>query len=214
MGLKIIGAGFGRTGTMSLKHALERLGFKACYHMLEVRNHPRHVDLWRAAWRGDSPWDQIFEGFDAAVDWPAAAFWPRLMSAYPEAKVLLSVRDPASWYTSAWNTIFRRMDSNFEPEEPQSRDQLTMAREIIRDGTFGGDLSDKDNAVKVFSENMRRCLADVPAERLIVFDASDGWQGLCTPLGLPVPEEPYPHTNTTKEFQERSSARGKSETKP
>ena len=207
MSLKIIGAGFGRTGTMSLKNALEQLGFDACYHMLEVRSHPDHVELWRDAWRGKADWDRLFEGFQAAVDWPAAAFWPELMSAYPEAKIILTVREPESWYRSAWDTIFQRMSSDFEPEDATAREQLTMAREIIRDGTFGGDLGDRENALRVFQDNTRRCIAEVPADRLIVYDPSEGWEGLCTPLGIPVPETPYPHLNTTAEFQARVAAR-------
>ena len=100
-GLAVIGAGFGRTGTLSLKQALERLGFDACYHMAEVATHPEHADLWLRAWRGEDVWDALFTGYRAAVDWPAAAFWPRLMERYPAAKVLLSLRDGESWFKSA-----------------------------------------------------------------------------------------------------------------
>ncbi len=207
MSLKVIGAGFGRTGTLSLKRALEQLGFNGCYHMMEVRNHPEHVELWRAAWRGKADWERLFDGYQAAVDWPAAAFWPELMTVYPDAKVILTLREPEGWYRSASNTIFRRMGSSFEPDDLATRNQLAMAREIIRDGTFGGDLSDRHNALRVFDANTRRCLTEVPAERLIVYNAGDGWNGLCGPLGIPVPDAPYPHVNTTEEFQARAAAR-------
>ena len=122
-GLAVIGAGFGRTGTLSLKQALERLGFGACYHMAEVATHPEHAELWLRAWHGEDVWDTLFSGYRAAVDWPAAAFWPRLMERYPDAKVLLSLRDPESWFRSASGTIFQSMEHarRSAEEEPSAR---------------------------------------------------------------------------------------------
>ena len=112
MGLKVIGANFGRTATMSLKQGLEMLGFEKCYHMSEVVVHPEHTDLWLDAWRGMDIWKSLFAGYQAAVDWPTAAFWPQLMLVYPKAKIVLSIRDAEEWYASAVNTIFQSMDSN------------------------------------------------------------------------------------------------------
>ena len=107
MTLDVIGAGFGRTGTMSLKVALEELGFGPCYHMSEVFAHPEHVELWRAAAQGkEVDWEQIFGGYRATVDWPACSFYGELMEKYPDAKVILTVRDPQRWYESAYNTIY------------------------------------------------------------------------------------------------------------
>ena len=203
MALQIIGAGFGRTGTLSLKLALERLGFSKCYHMAEVMAHPGHAELWLDAWRGDDPWERMFEGYAAAVDWPAAAFWPRLMEFYPHAKVLLTVRDAERWYTSAANTIFRSMQDGLRSPDSTRRERLRMAHEIIVEGTFGGDLDDKANAIAVYEANIARVHRDVPADRLIVFDPKDGWRPLCEALDAAVPDEPYPHVNTTGEFHER-----------
>ena len=201
--MKVIGAGFGRTGTLSLKHALERLGFGPCYHMAEVAAHPEHVDLWRRAWRGEDPWAEIFADYGAAVDWPAAAFWPRLMDHYPEAFVLLSLRDGASWFKSATDTIFRSMREGLASGNATLQERLLMAKEIIVDGTFGGDLSDGKAAIAAYEANIAKVRATVPADRLIEFDARDGWEPLCAALGVAVPAEPYPRVNTTEEFFER-----------
>ena len=205
MTLKVIGAGFGRTGTLSLKRALEALGYSKCYHMAEVAEHPEHAALWTAAWRGEAPWETLFAGYAAAVDWPAAAFWPRLMRAYPQAKVILTVRDAEAWYRSAANTIFLSMQEGLKRSDtdPVREVRLRMAKEIIIDGTFGGDLNDKARAIAVYQANVARARAEVPTERLIEFDPRAGWPPLCTALGVPVPNTPYPHINTTAEFTER-----------
>ena len=215
-GLQVIGAGFGRTGTLSLKKALETLGVGKCYHMAEVAANPQHVKLWRAAWRGDNPWERLFDGYSAAVDWPAAAFWQRLMWVYPDAKVVLTVRDPESWYRSAQRTIFESMKQGLRSEGATLRERLRlglgefrrrprrrMAQEIIVDGTFGGDLDDKANALAVYAANVARVHDEVPADRLVVFDSNDGWPPLCQALDLPVPDVSYPRINTTEEFVER-----------
>ena len=135
MGLKVIGANFGRTATMSLKQGLEILGFKKCYHMSEVVVHPEHVELWLDTWRGKEIWKTLFAGYQAAVDWPAAAFWPRLMHVYPEAKIVLSIRDADEWFESARKTIFRSMDSNLLAQDEVLRTRIEMLKEIIIDGT-------------------------------------------------------------------------------
>src|SRR5262245_50709202 len=106
--LRVIGAGFGRTGTLSLKAALEQLGFNPCYHMVEVLSHPDHIARWRAIGEGQAAeWEALFAGYQAAVDVPASEYYAQLMQAYPEAKVVLTVRDPEQWYESASSTIFR-----------------------------------------------------------------------------------------------------------
>ena len=203
MPLRIIGAGFGRTGTLSLKTALETLGFAKCYHMVEVMENPEHTALWRAAWQGEEPWDALFADYQAAVDWPAAAFWPRLMQHYPDAKIILSVRGAADWYKSASATIFRSMREGLRSADPRRRERLVMAKEIIIDGTFGGDLDDRANAIAVYEANIARVYREVPAQRLVVFDPAEGWQPLCEALGVPVPQTPYPRVNTTNEFHRR-----------
>ena len=203
MSLAVIGAGFGRTGTLSLKHALEKLGLGPCYHMAEVATHPEHVDLWRRAWRGEDVWPELFADYRSAVDWPVAAFWERLADYYPGAHVLLSLRDAASWYTSADSTIFRSMREGLESDDASIRDRLMMAKEIIVDGTFNGDLGDRDACMATYQANVAAVRATVPAARLIEARAEDGWPPLCAALGVPVPKAPYPKVNTTEEFFER-----------
>ena len=203
MALKVIGAGFGRTGTLSLKKALELLDYERCYHMSEVVGAPEHNALWRAAWRGDDPWEALFHGFRAAVDWPACAFWPRLMEVYPDAKVILTVRDAESWFESATETIFRSMTEGMQVDDPLRRERMVMAKEIIVDGTFGGDLTDKAAVIAAYEANVARVRAEVPPERLIVFDGRDGWGPLCQALNKPEPAVPYPRINSRSEFHSR-----------
>lgn len=202
MTMRLIGAGFGRTGTLSLKQALDALGCQ-CYHMTEVARQPAHVQLWRDAWRGAEPWPTLFDGYAAAVDWPVAAFWPRLMRFYPQAKVILTLRDAESWYQSASDTIFRSMREGLRSSNPAWRERVQMAHEIIVEGTFGGALEDEARAMAIYEANVARVRAEVPPERLIVFDSRDGWQPLCEALAVPVPDEPYPRVNTTAEFHQR-----------
>ena len=203
MGLKVIGANFGRTATMSLKQGLEILGFEKCYHMSEVVVHPEHVKLWLDAWRGKDIWTTLFAGYQAAVDWPAAAFWPQLMHVYPEAKIVLSIRDADKWFESARNTIFQSMDSNLLAKDEVLRTRIEMLKEIIVDGTFNGDLTDKDKCIKIYKENIERCRSEVPLDRLIEFDTFLGWEQLCKELDCTIPEKPYPHVNKAAEFTNR-----------
>ena len=203
MSLPVIGAGFGRTGTLSLKHALERLGFGPCYHMAEVATHPEHVDLWRRAWRGEDVWPKLFADYGAAVDWPVAAFWRRLADYFPEAKIVLSLRHGESWYKSANDTIFRSMREGLASGNATLRERLLMAKEIIVDGTFDGDLADREACIAAYEANVATVRATVPRSRLIEVKAADGWPPLCAALSVPVPAEPYPRVNTTAEFFER-----------
>ena len=203
MGLRIIGASYGRTASLSLKKALEILGYTKCYHMSEVVTNPKHSELWLRAWKGEFIWDDIFNGYQAAVDWPVAAFWPELMEAYPRAKIILSIRDPEAWYESAKNTIFKSMDEGMRSENLEIRKRITMAKEIIVEGTFNGELNNKEHCIRIYNENIDRCKRDVESERLIIFDPKDGWQSLCGQLKCPIPNADYPFINTTKEFEER-----------
>jgi hypothetical protein len=206
MTLRVIGAGFGRIGTLSLKLALEQLGFGPCYHMAEVRGHPGHIALWRRAWGGEDVWPQLFDGYAAAVDWPAAAFWQPLMAYYPDAKVVLSLRDGESWFKSATDTIFRGVReglANAASGEGPADEHLAMVKEIIVDGTFAGDLTDAAAAVATYEANVAAARKAVPASRLIEAHARDGWAPLCAGLGVAVPDAPYPKVNTTAEFAAR-----------
>lgn len=208
MPLKVIGAGFGRTGTMSLKLALEQLGFGPCYHMAEVMTRPGHDTMWLALARGEaSDWRPILEGFNATVDWPSAYFWRQLAADNPDAKIILTLRDPEAWYRSAAATIFGRMldfealraTNDMEAIDPARRRHMEMVNTIIVKNTFGGSL-DKENAIRVFTAHNEAVRREVPPERLLVYETGQGWEPLCRFLGVATPEAPYPRVNTTDDF--------------
>ena len=204
MTLKVIGAGFGRTGTLSLKLALEKLGFDKCYHMMEVFPRPNHVELWRQAGRGEAvDWDALYAGFQATVDWPSCNFYEAHMRHYPDAKVVLSERDPERWYESVMNTIYPSSTAARDSGDPAAKPFSDMVFELVWDGVFGGRVEDKDHAISVYLAHNRRVRQVVPASRLLVFEATQGWAPLCAFLGCPVPDEPYPKVNSTEEFQAR-----------
>lgn len=202
--MRVIGAGFGRTGTSSLKSALEQLDFDPCYHMWEFFEHPEHAPAWLAAAAGEAvDWDQVFAGFQACVDWPAAAYWEQLMAVYPEAKVLLSVRDPERWYESVLATI---NNSEVEPGSDPEREADPTSRVInstIWQGTFGGRFCDKAHALSIFEQHNRDVQERVPPDRLLVYDVREGWEPLCRFLGVDVPAGPFPKVNTRQEWEER-----------
>jgi len=210
MSLKVIGAGFGRTGTHSLKIALEMLGFAPCYHMVEVFTHPGHSEAWEEAARsGEADWNALLGPYKAAVDWPASYFWRELMKAYPDAKVILTERPEEAWYKSITNTIFDFMAREVDPAKlyPIRAAQRKMGRYIVAERTFGNRL-DKEHVLDVYRKNSADVKREVPRDKLLVFDAPDGWAPLCKFLGMPVPEAPYPLTNTTEEFRARVPGAG------
>lgn len=200
MSLDVIGAGFGRTGTLSLKLALEELGFVKCHHMTEVFQNSDQAPHFLAAARGEKVnWEEVFKGYRAMVDFPGCHFWRELADAFPQAKVILSTRDPHSWFKSASETIFQAVQ--MEPEDPDMRRVSEMAREIVLDRTFGGNISEA-HAVEVFKAHEEEVKRTIPADRLLVFEAKMGWEPLCDFLGVKVPETPYPRTNSSEEFKD------------
>lgn len=202
MSLEVIGAGFGRTGTMSLKLALEKLGFDKCYHMIEVFQHPDHVAQWQQATRGEPiGWDALYQGYRATVDWPSCNFWAVQLVHYPQAKVILSERDPKRWYESVMNTIYPSSIAARESGDPAIKPWVDMAFELIWDGTFHGRVEDEDHAIDVYLAHNEYVKKHAPADRLLVFEASQGWAPLCDFLERPVPDEDYPRVNSTEEFQ-------------
>jgi hypothetical protein len=214
--VKVIGAGFGRTGTMSLKVALETLGLGPCYHMTEVFAHPEHTGFWISAWRGEpADWDGVLGEYEAAVDWPACTFYEEPKERYPDAKVILSVRDPERWYESVRNTIYEL--SVVIPRHPIYRigyklvsffgfrgpGNVDLAGEIIWQGTFDGRFEDKSYAIEVFERHSAEVQRRVPEDRLLVYDVKASWEPLCEFLGVEVPDEPFPRTNDTAEMRRR-----------
>ena len=198
-GLQIIGAGFGRTGTLSLKAALEELGFGPCYHMMELFQKPGATEQWAAIASGVAiDWDTVFEGYQATVDWPACAKYKELMQAYPEAKVLLSIRDPEKWYESVASTIYQT--SHRDPTSLHAR----MVDTIIWQGTFDGRFEEKDYALAVSKRHIEEVKRLVPPEKLLVYDVKEGWPPLCAFLEIAVPpEKPFPHLNDRESFLNR-----------
>jgi hypothetical protein len=207
MTIRVVGAGFGRTGTLSLKAALEKLGFDKCYHMMEVFQNPGHIDLWRALGRGEAvDWDALFAGYQASVDWPSCNFWEQQLEHFPGAKVILSQRDPESWYKSIMNTIYPSSAAGRDSEEPMVQAHTRMAFELVWDGLFDGRMDDKEHVIGVYLAHNQRVIDSVPADQLLVFEAAQGWAPLCGFLDCPVPDEDYPSSNSTAEFQERTRA--------
>lgn len=204
MTLAVIGAGFGRTGTASLKRALERLGYSPCYHMFEVVERPDHSSFWlRAAEGQDVDWEELFSPYRAAVDWPACRFYAELAAYYPDAKVVLTVRDPAAWFESAWRTIFPRITRPVAEDDAPARLRMQMQHRIVIEQTFGGDIESREHALAVFERHIDEVRRTVAPERLLIYEIAEGWGPLCDFLGRPVPDEPFPHANATGEFRAR-----------
>jgi hypothetical protein len=198
MSLAVIGAGVGRTGTVSLKMALERLLGAPCYHMLEVFEHPEHVAMWQSAVRGDLPsWDVLFEGYAATTDWPSAAFWQPLSAAYPDALVVLSVRrDASEWYESASATINELVT---RPAQPGLEAWRKMVKDMYRT-TFTPVPFERGAALSAYERHNATVRSMIPSDRLLEWQVTDGWEPLCERLRLPVPSEQFPHANRRDEF--------------
>jgi hypothetical protein len=204
MALKVIGAGLGRTATFSLKFALEHLGFGPCYHMSEVfAGARRNVPLWLDAIDGRPDWDAVFDGFASTTDYPACNYWRELAEHYPDAKVILTVRDPDSWFDSVSETIFSDGMQGSLRGSPAG----DMMQGLIFD-VFGDRVGDRDFMTEWFIERNRAVIDTLPAERLLVFSPKEGWAPLCAFLGVPVPAEPFPRVNSRDELTDASDEQG------
>jgi hypothetical protein len=214
--VKVIGAGFGRTGTTSLKAALETLGFGASYRLTEVFKHPEHVAFWEAARRGERvDWEGFFSGYGVAVDWPACTFYGEIMEAFPGAPVILTVRDPDRWYESVRSTIYgiRTLSAGRAPMRlafalaglfaPGVTGIARLADELLWEGTFDGRFEDRSYAIETYKSHNAEVRRQVPPERLLVYDVKEGWAPLCDFLGVEVPDQPFPHLNDTREMRRR-----------
>ncbi|REE97586.1 sulfotransferase family protein [Thermomonospora umbrina] len=212
--MQVIGVGFGRTGTTSLRDALEILGFGPCHHMRDVMRVPDRVALWRAAARGEAvDWDEVFAGFRSTVDWPAAAFWRELVAHYPAAQVILTVRDPAKWYESAAATVFQgSIRAERQPArtafkvvravDPQFGGFARMVNETVHQRVFGCRLSDRERVLAAYHRHLREVRAQVPGHRLLTYDVREGWAPLCAFLNVPTPDMPFPRANAAAAFGE------------
>jgi hypothetical protein len=200
MGLKVIGSGFGRTGTMSTKMALEQLGFGRCHHMIEVMENPAQPPYWDALAAGANvDWAEVFSGYDAQVDFPGAAVWHQLSVAFPEAKVIHTERSEEDWWASYSETIgkFFALRDSLQLPPPIAAIFETMDKLLVQ-GVFGG--LDRDSSIKAYRRNNERVRETIPADRLLVFFPADGWEPLCRFLDVPVPASDFPRSHARDEF--------------
>jgi hypothetical protein len=202
MTMQIFGAGVGRTGTYSLKLAINQLGLGPCHHMDEVlHNMSAQVPLWSAAVGEHADWSQIYDGFNSAVDWPTAGFFRELIEAYPSAKFVLTQRDPERWADSFGATIYKLLAGK-DQGPPEMKSWLDMAERVIAKTGFPAGLN-HDGLVSAFVAHNEAVKATIPADQLFVYQVKEGWGPLCSFLNLPEPAEAFPRTNDRAEFWDR-----------
>lgn len=205
MTMHVIGTGIGRTGTYSLKLAIEQLGLGPCHHMEEVIfNMPTQVPLWSGAVSGNPEWTSIYGGYSSAVDWPTAGFFRELLEAYPNAKFVLTHRSPNSWADSFGETIYKLMAGKDEAP-PEMHDWMEMATGVLSKTGFPEGL-DREALIEAFNAHNDAVKKTIPASQLLVYEVKEGWEPLCEFLGVPVPDEPFPRTNGRAEFWDRVAA--------
>ncbi len=211
MTLQVVGAGLGRTGTNSLKLALELVLGGPCYHMYEVVAHPRDAHTWHAAARGeDVDFASLLDGYAATVDWPACAFWREIAHTSEDAFILLSTRDSsARWWDSVAATILPTVSQPLPADDPSTAERRTMIRAMMA-ARFTPGWRDRDEAVAAYERHNEDVRKTVPRERLIDWRPGDGWEPICSALGVAVPEVPFPHVNSTDEFRAGQRARERS----
>jgi len=211
MSIELIGAGLPRTGTLSQKEALELLGLGPTYHWVNILADLDQVDVWNRAMDGEGPWEEVFGGFRSTVDWPGGFFWRELIDAYPNAKVLLSVRDPEAWEPSfretVWNmghgeNLIHLLSSARAQIDPRWRRYVALVERMFwsPEGTFAAGHEQPQQLIDAFVEHNEEVKRTVPADRLLVWEVKDGWEPLCEFLGVPVPSEPMPHANDRDTF--------------
>jgi hypothetical protein len=212
--MKLIGAGMPRTGTLTQKLALEQLGFGPCYHWVNVLADLDQVELWNRALDGGGPWDEVFAGCGATVDWPGGYFYKELIEVYPEAKVLLSVRKPESWERSFRDTIvalrhgeslMRLLASARGEVDPRWRRYLELVDRMFwgPQGTFADGWAEPRQLIDQMQRHNEEVKRTVPPERLLVWEVTEGWGPLCEFLEVEVPAEPLPHENDRETFMDR-----------
>lgn len=214
MSIKVIDAGLPRTGTNTLKESLEKLGFSKTYHMKELLVHPENLHYWLTLRdTGTTDWDALYNGYQATVDFPAYPWYKEHIKRYPEAKVILTVRPFEKWYTSVQSTIWKAGPQTFREKlammskmllSPRLRSVINcvkLSKEMIFKKHFEGRFEDVDFAEKVFNKHIEDVKTYVPADNLLVYDVSEGWEPLCKFLNVPVPNEPMPHLNKKENFK-------------
>ncbi|NQV56055.1 MAG: sulfotransferase family protein [Rhodospirillales bacterium] len=202
MALSILGAGFGRTGTKSLKLALEQLGFGPCHHMEEVLADPKQLAYWQAAAVGEAvDWNEVLSGYNSAVDWPAARYWRELAAFYGNAKIILTTRPEDDWWDSYARTIMASLAKpRAEILDAHILGCVELANELVAKQTFGASYDDRSAGIKAYRKHVEDVKASIPAERLLLLDITEGWEPLCRFLEIPIPEGPFPRANSSTEF--------------
>ena len=200
--LKILGAGFSRTGTSSLKRALEILELGPCYHMHEVFLNPENPKAWTEAMTNTANWQELFRGYQSAVDAPTCHFWQQIHDAFQSSKVILTERDPDEWYESYYSTIFQVL-SNPSLMASSARATLEMVRKLELDHIFTGRFEDKAHAITIYTQHNQQVKNTLSSENLLVFNVSDGWEPLCTFLDIDIPDVDFPYRNSQAQFQSR-----------
>lgn len=213
MSIKIIGAGFGRTGTLSTCTALNTLGYP-CYHMFEVienKENKTHLDFWNGVANAPAgqqhDWAQVFDKYTATVDNPGCCVWRELLEAYPDAKVLVTLhpRGPEAWYESTMDTIYfteSMWQFNFlKLFTPFARKMGNMSSKLIWQRSHKGTMTDKTAAIARYHAHVEEIKAAVPADRLLIFTVDQGWGPLCEFLGKEVPDAEFPNVNDRAEIK-------------
>jgi hypothetical protein len=200
-GLQVIGAGFGRTGTLSLRQALDDQGLGRTYHGEDILFRPTHIRAWQKASHGEKvDWDRLFRKFGSAVDYPVCNMWRELAEHFPESKIVLTVRDPEGWYRSTRDTIYaaRTMLPGYMRRFiPTTRWYVDLTDSFLWNGIFEGRFEERDFAIKVFEQHIEDVKATADPDRLLVYNVAEGWEPLCAFLGVPVPDHPFPRLNDT-----------------
>ncbi len=208
-GIKVIGAGLGRTGTLSLSKALSLLGFGPCYHMYELRGDSTKIDDWLEVQEGRANWQKIYQGYQATTDFPGCLYYKELLDAYPDAKVVLTVRDPERWYQSVYNTIYKI--SHLAPKwflllSPKAAKLNRLVSRGVDKELFDDRFEDKEHAISVFNQHIENVKAAIPAEQLLIYQVKQGWKPLCDFLEVPVPvDQTFPNVNDTEQMKQMLS---------
>ncbi|MGE3744032.1 MAG: sulfotransferase family protein, partial [Geminicoccaceae bacterium] len=180
------------------------LGFGPAHHMYEVRDNAEQLPAWEAVARGESvDWDEVFRGYRSQVDWPGARVWRELAQRWPEARVILTVRDPDAWFDSVQATIAGFLAARGQLPDAHANAIAMMGQALIAEQVFDDRLTDRTHATRVFRDHIAAVQAEIAPERLLVFDVKEGWEPLCAFLGVPVPATPYLHTNSSRQFVEQ-----------
>ncbi len=201
--MQLIGAAFPRTGTMSIKHAIEMLGVGPCYHMHELFLHPEHIPLWMQARQTSTfDWTRVMAGYQASLDTPACLYWRELADYFPQAKVLLTVRDPSSWYDSIAATIHPIV---YRPESAANH-ALAMVKELFFESYLQGQFLDKKATMQRYTDYCNEVRQYIDPARLVEYSVAQGWPALCEIFQQPVPNQDFPRSNSRADFRERNES--------